>query len=71
MGYGEDKYMQREEVKEVLLNLEKKYSVDSAVEYSDNEKEELQKLHSKERFKAMKELDEENERASSKLIDKL
>ena len=69
-GGGEvtDKYMPMNQVKDTMNNLEKRYSVDIDKAAAGEEKEELQRKHSKDRYKAMKEMDRMNERASPNLI---
>ena len=51
-----------------MNNLEKRYSVDIEKASAGEEKDKLMKLQSKDRYKAMKELDRQNERASPKQI---
>lgn len=57
-------------VKQTMNNLEKKYSTDGPHKLNPQQIEEMTEMHSKERFKAMKELDRQNERASPKQIAK-
>ena len=67
-GEGSDKYMPMNQVKDTMNNLEKRYSVDIEKASPGEEKDKLMKLQSKDRYKAMKELDRQNERASPKQI---
>ena len=51
-----------------MNTLEKRYSVDIEKAAAGEERDKLVKLQSKDRYKAMKELDRQNERASPKHI---
>ena len=64
-GGGVDKYMDVSEVEDVMGKIERQYSIDIEQSKGDNKKK-LQRLASKDRYKAMKELDKNNERASPK-----
>ena len=69
-GQGVDKYMPMGAVTQTMNNLEKKYSAEMEKKTGTVNHTELSAMHSKERFKAMKELDRQNERASPKQIAK-
>ena len=55
-------------MKDTVNTLEKRYSVDIEKAAAGEERDKLVKLQSKDRYKAMKELDRQNERASPKHI---
>ena len=61
---GSDRYMAMNEVRDSMLSLEKRYSVDIENAADAESKDRLTKLQSKERYKAMRQLDRQNERAS-------
>ena len=66
-GDSVDKYMNHDQVQQTLAGIERKYSIDGM----DKETvEKLQKQASKEQFKAMKNLNKMNERATPTMIAK-
>ena len=67
---GIDKYMPTTKVKQAMNTLEKKYSTDHSQNMNEHEVDKLTMMHSKERFKAMKDLDRQNESASPRMIAK-
>ena len=63
-----DKYMDHDKVSNVKMNIEKKFSIDKGMDAEAIKK--MEGLAQKEQYKAMKDLNKLNERASPKMIAK-
>ena len=67
-GDAVDKYMNHDKVQNTIKNIERKYSIDAGMDAETVKT--LEKKASKEQYKAMKDLNKLNERASPKMIAK-
>lgn len=63
-----DKFMNHDKVQNTIKNIERKYSIDAGMDAETVKT--LEKKASKEQYKAMKDLNKLNERASPKMIAK-
>ena len=67
-GDSVDRHMDVDAVTETMNHLESKKSIELTKASSQDERAKIEELHGKERYKAMKVLDKQNERASPKQI---
>ena len=68
MELAASRHMDMDAVTETMNHLESRKSIELTKASSKDERDKIEELHGKDRYKAMKDLDRQNERASPKQI---